>query len=118
MKTSLAHLPMAKQEQLRAITALFCEGAPVEMLILFGSHARGDWVEDPETGYVSDYDVIAIVESEKLAGDLSLWNELERRARELAGQTPVTLYEPGHEGFAPNLDAGFADSGQRSPCDG
>lgn len=91
MKTSLAHLPAAKQEQLRAITALFCEGAPVEMLILFGSHARGDWVEDPETGYVSDYDIIAVVETEQLAKDLVLWNELEGRARTIADKTPVTL---------------------------
>jgi len=91
MKTSLEHLPEPKQAQLRAITAIFCEGAPVEMLILFGSHARGDWVEDPETGYLSDYDVLAVVESEKLAKDLVLWNELEGRARAVAEKTPVTL---------------------------
>lgn len=91
MKTSIAHLPPAKQEQLRAITTLFCEGTPVGMLILFGSHARGDWVEDPETGYVSDYDLIAIVETAELAADLSRWNDLERRAREIAGRTPVSL---------------------------
>lgn len=91
MKTSLDHLPEPKQAQLRAITAIFCEGAPVEMLILFGSHARGDWVEDPETGYVSDYDLLAVVETEKQAKDLTLWNRLEQQAREVAGKTPVTL---------------------------
>jgi predicted nucleotidyltransferase/HEPN domain-containing protein len=92
MKTSLDHLPEQKRAQIRAITSIFCEGgAPLEMLILFGSHARGDWVEDPETGYRSDWDVLAIVETEKQAADLSLWSELERRAREAAGETPVTL---------------------------
>jgi len=24
-------------------------------IILFGSHARGDWVSDPIGGYISDY---------------------------------------------------------------
>jgi predicted nucleotidyltransferase len=60
MKTSLDHLPEQKRAQLRAITSIFCEGAPLEMLILFGSHARGDWVEDPETGYRSDWDVRSV----------------------------------------------------------
>ncbi|NUQ79814.1 MAG: HEPN domain-containing protein [Polyangiaceae bacterium] len=91
MKTSLDHLPELKRAQLRAISSIFGEGAPISMLILFGSHARGDWVQDPETGYRSDFDLLAIVETEKQAEDLSLWNELERRAREVAGQTPVTL---------------------------
>jgi len=91
MKTSLDHLPEPKRAQLRDITAIFREGAPIAMLILFGSHARGDWVEDPETGYRSDFDLLAIVETEKQAADLSLWHELERRAREVAGATPVTL---------------------------
>jgi predicted nucleotidyltransferase/HEPN domain-containing protein len=91
MKISLDHLPEPKRAQLRDITSILCEGAPIGMLILFGSHARGDWVQDPETGYRSDFDLLAIVETEKQAADLSLWSELERRAREVAGETPVTL---------------------------
>jgi predicted nucleotidyltransferase/HEPN domain-containing protein len=91
MKTSLDHLPDTKKAILRDIVAIFRESAPIEMLILFGSHARGDWVEDRETGYKSDFDFIAIVENEKQAKDLVLWHEMERRAREVAGETPVTL---------------------------
>ena len=91
MKTTLDHLPETKRAQLRDIVAIFRETAPIEMLILFGSHARGDWVEDPETNYASDYDVLAVVASDKLAADVSLWHEMERRAREVAGKTPVTL---------------------------
>jgi predicted nucleotidyltransferase/HEPN domain-containing protein len=90
MKTELDHLPIHKQEQLRAITAIF-GGAPIDMLILFGSHARGDWVEDSETGYVSDYDLMAVVETEKQAADLTLWSELEQQARAVAGRTPLTF---------------------------
>ncbi len=91
MKTSLDHLPETKQAILRDIASIFREGAPIEMLILFGSHARGDWVEDRETGYRSDFDFIAIVATEELTKDLALWHEMERRAREVAGATPVTL---------------------------
>jgi len=60
MKTSLDHLPELKRAQLRAITSIFREGAPHGMLILFGSHARGDWVHDAESGYRSDYDVRSV----------------------------------------------------------
>ena len=66
VKTSLDHLPETKRSQLRDIVSIFRDGAPIEMLILFGSHARGDWVEDPETKYESDFDVLAVVESEEL----------------------------------------------------
>jgi hypothetical protein len=54
MNTSLDHLPAHKRELITAIAKLLQDSAPVEMLILFGSYARGDWVEDPLTGYVSD----------------------------------------------------------------
>ena len=63
MKTSLAHLPPHKQAELGAIVAVIREGAPmVEMLFLFGSHTRTDWVDDEEGGYFSDYDILALVD--------------------------------------------------------
>src|SRR3954466_14260315 len=91
MKTSLDHLPQRKQDELRAITGVIRAGAPLEMLILFGSHARGDWVEDPEGGYFSDYDLLAVVESRKVADDAGLWMQLETEARQLSGEALVSL---------------------------
>ena len=94
MKTTIDHLPEDKQAKLRAITSIFTEpreGAPVGMLILFGSHARGDWVEDAETGYKSDYDFLVVVDTEEQAADVMLWAELERRVRAIIGETPLTL---------------------------
>jgi predicted nucleotidyltransferase len=99
VKTSLDHLPARKQEELCAIVEIVRAGAPLEMLILFGSHARGDWVEDqvedqvedPEGGYFSDYDVLAIVKSPKVAEDVALWSRLETEAREVSGESLVTL---------------------------
>jgi len=92
MKTSLEHLPLPKREQLAAITALLCEGAPVEMLILFGSYARGDWVEDHENLYFSDYDLLVVVREPAVAADEMLWSALNERARALTGSTLVSLF--------------------------
>ena len=91
MKTSLDHLPSDKQQQLLAITEIFRAADPVHMLILFGSHARGDWVEDRQTGYKSDWDLLVIVENEKHVAEVLLWGELEKRTRELIGGLPLTL---------------------------
>ena len=90
MKTSLDHLPEHKREQVRAIAALLQAEAQAEMVILFGSHARGDWVEDEETGYRSDYDILVVAPPE-IARKSGLWAELSQRARELAGRTPVRV---------------------------
>lgn len=46
MKTSLFHLPSHKQEELRIISDAILTRVPAEMIILFGSYARGEWVED------------------------------------------------------------------------
>jgi predicted nucleotidyltransferase/HEPN domain-containing protein len=94
MKTSLEHLPEHKREQVAAIAALLQAEAHAEMVILFGSHARGDWVEDPETGYVSDFDVLVVAPPE-IARKVGLWTELSRRAQGLAGRTPVRVI--GHD---------------------
>jgi predicted nucleotidyltransferase/HEPN domain-containing protein len=71
MRKSLSHLPERKQDELRKITGLILEIFPggVEMIILFGSHARGNWVEHRYVEerivyeYKSDYDILVIVDS-------------------------------------------------------
>jgi predicted nucleotidyltransferase len=42
MKTTLSHLPQTKQDQLKALTQIILDKVPAEMIILFGSYARGD----------------------------------------------------------------------------
>ncbi len=91
MKTSLDHLPTHKQDELRAVSAVICAGVSLEMLILFGSHARTDWVEDREEGYFSDYDLLAVVESRKVAEDAALWSLLEAEARKVPSESLVSL---------------------------
>jgi len=66
MKTRPKHLPSHKQAELRRIVETIRAHQDVEMIILFGSHARGDWVEDEYEedhityGYHSDYDILII----------------------------------------------------------
>ena len=88
MKTSLDHLPEAKRRELaRAVEILFAEfeavtagghsehkrDAQILKVILFGSYARGDWVDDPVGGYVSDYDLLVVVNHERLTDVLEFW---------------------------------------------
>ena len=70
LKTSLAHLPPNKQKELAAIQEIIRKHVPAEMIILFGSYARGDWVEDSyrEDGttyeYISDFDILVVSKKE------------------------------------------------------
>ena len=88
MKRSLDHLPEAKRRELtRAVEILFAEfeavtagghsehkrDAQILKVILFGSYARGDWVDDPVGGYVSDYDLLVVVNHERLTVVLEFW---------------------------------------------
>ncbi len=90
MQTSIDHLPEHKQAQLRAVTALILNNtASVEMVILFGSHARGDWVEDRATGYFSDFDLLVVVSNPAEATDSSLWRRLTAEGRRITGYSSV-----------------------------
>src|SRR3546814_6103685 len=50
-------------------------------VILFGSYARGDWVEAPQDAnqYRSDYDILVIVNQNELADRATYWADAERR---------------------------------------
>ena len=70
MKKSLAHLPEDKREQLQSITNHILERLPqTQMIILYGSYARGDYVEYDQrvefgipTYYVSDFDLLIVTQ--------------------------------------------------------
>ena len=91
MKTSIDHLPDDQQRNYRPLQ--LCSQAdvaiPIDMLILFGSRARGDWVDDQETGYKVT-DLLVVVENEQQMNDLTVW-DLERKVREIIGDTPLTF---------------------------
>lgn len=95
MRTDLDHLPPAKQRELeRVVEILFEEfreanenatgrrkGARILKIILFGSYARGDWVDAPLSAnqYKSDYDLLIIVNQQELTDRAAYWAKAEER---------------------------------------
>lgn len=89
-------LPEHKRGELMAIKeALIPRFAEIEMIILFGSYARGKWVEDVYTEkgttyeYKSDYDLLIILSKNGQANSDSLTQSISTRLNELKLKTPV-----------------------------
>lgn len=113
MRTDLDHLPPAKQRELERVVQILFEEfrdatatatvdwkrqARILKVILYGSYARGGWVDEPHTakGYQSDFDLLIVVNHEKLTDRAAFWSMAEDRLnRELAVtktlRTPVNF---------------------------
>ncbi len=98
MKESISKLSQRKRGELARIVSVIREMAPkTEMIILFGSYARGDAVQDVTVEghttyeYSSDFDILVIVKSQSLADQIDLWYDIEDKAGKLPVETPVTL---------------------------
>ena len=87
MKKSLAHLPKHKRDELKLIVEQIRQLAEAEEIVLFGSYARGDWVEDRYTEnnvtyeYASDFDILVIVESSEMANSTDIWRKIDKKIR-------------------------------------
>jgi predicted nucleotidyltransferase/HEPN domain-containing protein len=93
VKTDLDHLPQSKQRELEHIVRVlfeefeaslrtsngFQKQARIFKIILYGSYARGDWVEDHVGGYISDYDILIVVSHERLTEFVDHWTAAEDR---------------------------------------
>lgn len=102
MRTDLDHLPPAKQRELERVVQILFEEfdekmrlatqdwkrkARVQKIILYGSYARGNWVDEPHTakGYQSDFDLLIIVDDQRLTDRVEYWSKAEDRLnRELS----------------------------------
>ena len=91
MQRSLDHLPQNKQDTIRAIVQIIRDAVDVELIVLFGSFARGDYVEDAGKGFYSDVDVLVVVKNERLANRHTMWSQLRRQARKVSGKAEVSL---------------------------
>lgn len=61
-------------------------------IVLFGSYARGDWVDEPGNGYQSDYDLLIIVSHADLTDIAEYWYLGEDRImRDPAIARPVNI---------------------------
>ncbi|MDQ0248797.1 putative nucleotidyltransferase/HEPN domain-containing protein [Sphingomonas kyeonggiensis] len=94
MRSDLDHLPQAKQRELAHVVRILFEefaeitarttdpkkkAARILKLVLFGSYARGDWVDDPIGGYHSDYDILVVVNDERLTDVTEYWGAADDR---------------------------------------
>lgn len=108
MKTGLNHLPPVKRHELARVVEIIHEefedalkGAGADFkkrgrilkIILFGSYARGNFVDEPHTkkGYRSDFDILIIVNNRKLTDFTTYWNKADDRLMRDPGiKTPVS----------------------------
>lgn len=94
MRDDLSHLPQKQQDELGRATRILMEefekaialgnqawkrGGKILKIILFGSYARNDWVDEPENGYQSDFDLLIVVSHEKLTDIADYWYIAEDR---------------------------------------
>ncbi|MNQ85351.1 Nucleotidyltransferase domain protein [compost metagenome] len=94
MPRTLDHIPAGKRDELAFVVGLLTAGFDEERstllakhlkngqvlrIILYGSYARGDWVEDPVGRYFSDYDLLVVVADEKHADVLEFWGTAEKQ---------------------------------------
>ena len=111
MSKGLEHLPEGKRHELAFVvdalrkgfafaterrTMPKLRGGRLLKIILFGSYARGDWVEDPVGRYFSDFDLLVVVDREALTDIPEYWARTEEKLlEELASgkhlRTPVSL---------------------------
>ncbi len=90
----IAHIPLPKRRQLvRALEILFEEFEEAQKgklsekakrgrilkVILYGSFARGTWKDDRRSGYVSDFDLLVVVNDERFGLGYEAWDNFEDR---------------------------------------
>ncbi len=110
MRTDLDHLPPAKQRELERVVQILFEEfgdalvnatvdwkkqARILKIILYGSYARGGWVDEPHTakGYQSDFDLLIVVNHDKLTDRVEFWAKAEDRLNQELAITR-TLHTP------------------------
>ncbi len=97
----LSHLPVDKQIDIIEIVEIIKEIALPEKVILFGSFARGDWVDDEyvEDGatysYRSDYDFLIVTQGLKLK-EFEIRNRIENRTRRYKHPVNPLVHELEH----------------------
>jgi len=94
MRTDLDHLPASKQRELAHIVRVLFEefadstaratspwkkNGRILKIVLYGSYARGGWVDDPIGGYRSDYDILVTVDEERLTDVVDYWSSADDR---------------------------------------
>jgi uncharacterized protein len=96
MKSNLNDLPRHKQVELSTLVSAINEIMSCEMVILFGSYARNDWVEEKYDNatyqYQSDFDVLVVVETKKESIQSKMEQDIEEKIEQISTiETPVSV---------------------------
>ena len=107
MRTDLDHLPRVQQDELARVVAILMQefetvtgratqpwkrNGKIYKIILFGSYARDDWVDEPDNGYQSDFDLLIVVSHRDLTEIADYWYVAEDRIlRDPAIGRPVNI---------------------------
>lgn len=99
MKTSLSHLPKTKQEQILKVVEIIKEVASPQKIILFGSYAKGNFVEHKYVGndgiiyeYISDYDFLVVMKNSEVKA-YELDDEITTRAEKIGPPVNVEIHD-------------------------
>lgn len=94
VRRDLDHLPSAQQGELERVVAILMrdfeaaisgatqpwkKNGKILKVILFGSYSRDDWVDEPDNGYQSDFDLLVIVNHADLTDIADYWYVAEDR---------------------------------------
>lgn len=94
MRRDVDHLPAIQQGELERVQRVLMEefaeaisrattpsrrNGKILKIILFGSYAREDWVDEPENGYQSDFDLLVVVNHDDLTDIAHYWYVAEDR---------------------------------------
>ncbi len=102
MKNSLEHLPERKRDDLCRLTETIRETCDdVEMVVLYGSYARGDYKEeedlapDRKSGAASDYDILVVTTEKDTVKNGHLWGKVDRQlaALDLSAYPRVIVHD-------------------------
>ncbi len=109
----MSYLPKQKQEELKSIVkVLIMQYAEIEQIILFGSYARGTWVDDSyrEDGityqYTSDYDLLVILNNNNKATAETFVKSVNDKLKSIYIKTPVHAIYHGIEFVNKELEQG------------
>lgn len=107
MRTDPDHLPEVQQRELEHIQRIlmdeFAEAisratkphkrhGKIYKIILFGSYARDDWVDEPANGYQSDFDLLIVVSHDDLTDIADYWYVAEDKIqRDPSISRPVNI---------------------------
>lgn len=107
MRKDVDHLPLIQQNELVRVQQILMDefavaisratqpwkkNGRIQKVVLFGSYARDDWVDEPENGYQSDYDILVIVSHKDLTDVAEYWYVAEDKIEhDAAVARPVNI---------------------------